>query len=150
MAKKETKRMGRPLKKPTAGQTASLGLRVSAELKSMIDTAALENGRSQSQEAEIRLKRSFDTKKTLDDLQLLATLIASVQTVWGSEWMSDELTCRHVIGLTESFFRKFGPGGGSHPIPEGPLDEVNNRKHYDEFLEKILQAHEPPNLELKS
>jgi hypothetical protein len=49
---------------PQSGERVSLGLKVTADIKSRIDTAAKASGRTQSQEAELRLERSF----WLDDL----------------------------------------------------------------------------------
>ena len=46
--------------RPTVGERVPLGLRVTPEMKRRLDAAAKESGRSQSQEAEIRLERSFD------------------------------------------------------------------------------------------
>lgn len=59
MVASSTKRVGRPTKAPTDGNRVSLGLRVTAEMKRRLDAAALKNSRSQSQEAEMRLARSF-------------------------------------------------------------------------------------------
>lgn len=53
-------RRGRPTKKATPGSKASLGLKVTASLKARIEEAAEISGRTQSQEAEYRLERSFD------------------------------------------------------------------------------------------
>ncbi len=53
------KRMGRPSKPPVPGERVSLGLRVTANMKMKLDQAAAESGRSQSQEAELRLEQSF-------------------------------------------------------------------------------------------
>lgn len=53
------KKRGRPTKAPTPGERVSLGLRVTADMKDRIDGAAARNGRSQSQEVEYRLERSF-------------------------------------------------------------------------------------------
>lgn len=51
---------GRPrLNSPQHSDRVPLGLRVSARIKNAIDTAANINGRSQSQEAELRLEQSF-------------------------------------------------------------------------------------------
>jgi hypothetical protein len=41
-----------------------LGLRVTPAMKAKLDAAAAQSGRSQSQEAEIRLERSFDADET--------------------------------------------------------------------------------------
>jgi hypothetical protein len=53
------RRTGRPTKPPPPGKRASLGLKVTAEIKQKIEAAAQANGRTQSQEAESRLERSF-------------------------------------------------------------------------------------------
>jgi hypothetical protein len=53
------KRVGRPTKPAKPGKKAALGLRVTAEIKAALDEAAHRNGRTQSQEAELRLERSF-------------------------------------------------------------------------------------------
>jgi hypothetical protein len=45
---------------PGPGERVKLGLRVTPQLKQRLDAAAEQNGRSQSQEAEFRLERSFD------------------------------------------------------------------------------------------
>ncbi|MFK0688012.1 TraY domain-containing protein [Mesorhizobium sp. IMUNJ 23033] len=50
---------GRPTKPVEAGERASLGLRVTPSLKDRLEASAAASGRSQSQEAEFRLERSF-------------------------------------------------------------------------------------------
>jgi hypothetical protein len=59
---KARKRMGRPLKAPEPGKRMSLGLKVTPQIKEKLDRAARENGRTQSQEAEIRLEQSFNAE----------------------------------------------------------------------------------------
>lgn len=68
----EQKRRGRPTKAPIEGERASLGLRVTADLKRRLDEAAAASGRSQSQEAELRLERSFERQALLDEVLTLA------------------------------------------------------------------------------
>jgi hypothetical protein len=63
MADEAPKRKGRPGRTPQAGERVSLGLRVTAEMKARIDEAAALSGRSQSQEAEIRLLNSFQSEE---------------------------------------------------------------------------------------
>src|SRR4051812_35854254 len=60
---KEAKRVGRPMKAPARGKRVSLGLKVTAEVKRRIDTAARNSGRTQSQEAEALIERAltYDT-----------------------------------------------------------------------------------------
>lgn len=55
----ERKRRGRPTKEPGSEGRVSLGLRVTPDVKRRLDAAAALSGRSQSQEAEMRLERSF-------------------------------------------------------------------------------------------
>jgi len=68
---REKKRVGRPTKKAKAGERVPLGLRVTAELKSRLDDAAKRSGRSQSQEAEFRIERSFDRQDLLTEVLTL-------------------------------------------------------------------------------
>jgi hypothetical protein len=59
------KKSGRPPREPQPGERFPLGLRVTPELKNALDEAAAHSGRSQSQEAEIRLSRSFERQGLL-------------------------------------------------------------------------------------
>jgi TraY domain len=66
------KRAGRPTTTGKAGEKATLGIRASADLKQRLDEAAKLNGRSLSQEAELRLEQSFRQQQDLL-LETLAT-----------------------------------------------------------------------------
>jgi hypothetical protein len=59
------KRVGRPTKPARPGKKMALGLRVTAEIKSALDAEAQRTGRTQSQEAELRLERSFRDQQQL-------------------------------------------------------------------------------------
>ncbi len=52
-------RPGRKSRQANQGQRVSLGLKVTAEIKNSLDAAAKQNGRTQSQEAEVRIEQSF-------------------------------------------------------------------------------------------
>jgi hypothetical protein len=65
-----TKR-GRPTQDATPGTKASLGLTVTAGLKARLDAEAARTGRTQSQEAQWRLERSFDHQDLLDEVLAL-------------------------------------------------------------------------------
>lgn len=52
--------MGRKAIVAEQGKRVSLGLKVTPDIKNKLDAAARANGRTQSQEAEARLERSFD------------------------------------------------------------------------------------------
>jgi hypothetical protein len=66
------KRMGRPTKPPTPGERVPLSLRVTAEIRERLEKAAVEKGRSLSQEAELRIERSFDREELLPEVLRLA------------------------------------------------------------------------------
>jgi TraY domain len=66
---KVSKRIGRPTKPPTEGERVSLGLRVTADVKRKLDEAAAKSGRSQSQEAELRLERSFERDQLFAEIR---------------------------------------------------------------------------------
>lgn len=55
----DVKRTGRPTKTPKPATRVSLGLKVTPDIKMQIDAAARASGRTQSQEAEMRLEQSF-------------------------------------------------------------------------------------------
>src|SRR5262245_2407464 len=65
-------RGGRPKRKISPGERVPLGLRVTPSLKSVLDKAAERSGRSQSQEAELRLERTFRDQSLLPDALELA------------------------------------------------------------------------------
>jgi hypothetical protein len=77
--------MGRPTKTPKAGERVSLGLRVTADIKKKLDKAAERASRSQSQEAERRLERSFAEEDRLGGPQLVELLeaMASAMKITG-------------------------------------------------------------------
>jgi hypothetical protein len=69
---RQARRTGRPTKQPTPGARVSLGLKVTDEIKQRLDTAAQASGRTQSQEAEARLERTFRDEDLLPQLLRIA------------------------------------------------------------------------------
>jgi TraY domain len=68
-----SKKFGAPPKRePKPGERFQLGVRVTPETKRRLDAAAERSGRSQSQEAELRLERSFDRQDLLPEVLVLA------------------------------------------------------------------------------
>jgi hypothetical protein len=59
------KRIGRPIKPALPGERPSLGLRVTAATKELIETLAQASGRTQSQEAEFLIERCLQYDRTL-------------------------------------------------------------------------------------
>ena len=66
------KSVGRPRQQPEPGERVQLSFRVTPELKRRLDAAADQSTRSQSQEAEFRLERSFDHQDLLSEALTLA------------------------------------------------------------------------------
>lgn len=62
------KRTGRPTKQPEPATRVSLGLKVTADLKMKIEAAALASGRTQSQEVELRVEKSFHNQALLNEI----------------------------------------------------------------------------------
>jgi hypothetical protein len=69
---RQHKRIGRPRKAPKPGTRVSLGLKVTSDIKNKLDRAAQASGRTQSQEAELRIERSFDRENLLVEALNLA------------------------------------------------------------------------------
>jgi hypothetical protein len=65
-------RTGRPPRAPVPGERVSWGLKVTGEIKQRLDAVARANGRTQSQEAEVRLEQSFRTQDLLPQVLGLA------------------------------------------------------------------------------
>jgi TraY domain-containing protein len=61
-----TPKRGRPPMPQTEGKRAVIALRVTAEMKRSLQEAADKSGRSLSQEAELRLERSFDAERGVE------------------------------------------------------------------------------------
>src|SRR5262245_43088405 len=61
-----------PRREPRPGERIQLGVRVTPEAKRRLEKAAAEFGRSISQEAELRLERSFDRDDLLNEVLSLA------------------------------------------------------------------------------
>jgi len=73
------KKTGRPTKPGKKGERVPLGLRVTASLKEQLDSAALKSGRSQSQEAEFRLERSFQEEAMLGGFERMSFAYAVIR-----------------------------------------------------------------------
>jgi hypothetical protein len=65
-------RIGRPTKPAPAGERIPIGLRVTSEMKTRLDTVAQQSGRSFSQEVELRLERSLEREDLLPQVLSLA------------------------------------------------------------------------------
>jgi len=57
------------MKPPLAGERTPLSLRVTPKMKMDLEAAAIESGRSLSQEAELRLEQSFEREFVVKSLK---------------------------------------------------------------------------------
>jgi hypothetical protein len=102
--------------RPTVGKRIPLGLRVTPDLKRKLDFAAEETGRSQSQEAELRLERSFEREEMLPDVLTLA---------YGEEVAGILMTLGLVLAQTKSL-AEFGMlEVGERRLSVEPVTEAN-------------------------
>ena len=92
------KRLGRPLKAPTPGKRVALGLKVTSEIKQRLDEEARKSGRTQSQQAELMIERSFAEEGAFGgpEVRQMAHLMAAAFAVAGqraaagkADWIAD-------------------------------------------------------------
>jgi hypothetical protein len=67
--KKSAKRIGRPVKPSMTAKRVSLGLKVTSEIKRVIEALALASGRTQSQQAEYLIERALQYDRTMQAMQ---------------------------------------------------------------------------------
>ena len=70
------KRIGRPIKPALKHKRVSLGLKVTAKTKALIESLAQASGRTQSQEAEFLIERCLQYDETLRAMRRSVELIA--------------------------------------------------------------------------
>jgi hypothetical protein len=78
------RRIGRPTVPAKSGEKATLTLRVTADIKTRLETAAVQSGRSLSAEAEQRLERSFEHDDIVGRIDTLETNLRG----WWAELMA--------------------------------------------------------------
>jgi hypothetical protein len=92
------KRLGRPLKAPTPGKRVALGLKVTSEIKQRLDEEARKSGRTQSQQAELMIERSFAEEGAFGgpEMRQMAYLMAAAFAIAGQRdaagkaaWIAD-------------------------------------------------------------
>ena len=126
---------GRPGRPRSPGERVPTSVRLSTDIKAKLLKAALDSGRSQSQEAELRIEQSFMTKDYLLDamdlaygreftalllalataMQLTGTraIFASGETVEGFEkWMVDPYAFSQAAEAASTILEAFRPEEG--------------------------------------
>jgi hypothetical protein len=131
----EARRRGRP----TVGERVPLGLRVTPELKRRLDAATRATGRSQSQEAEVRLERSFDRQDLITEVLSVAfdrpsagiiLAIGHLMHCAGSQhhalylgdvqhWTEDPAAFDDAVEAALTFLQAVKPRKGRRPRTEG-------------------------------
>jgi hypothetical protein len=151
-------RGGRRKRRISPGERVSLGLRVTPAIKTLLDRAAEKSGRSQSQEAELRLERTFQDEELFPQIVesaygrqsaamilMLARVISEVGSFGGfatrrtieasQEWMNIPYAYAQVRAAVLQVLERCSPDGDvvlpppAKPLGDGwPLDEVDNRE----------------------
>jgi TraY domain len=138
---KQPAQKGRPRKKaPKPGERVSLGLRVTAEMKAALDEAAARSGRSQSQEAEFRIERSFYDQQILYDALELAygSSVAGMMLVLGdvmrlvmrhgdilrAPWDERSETFDQAVAGINAILTALRPGPTTTPLSEIQLEGI--------------------------
>jgi hypothetical protein len=73
------KRIGRPIKPALPGERPSLGLRVTAATKELIEALARASGRTQSQETEFLIERCLQYDRTLMAMRITERELSDAQ-----------------------------------------------------------------------
>jgi len=130
---------GRPRKRqPKPGERVSLGLRVTPSVKSALDRSAEQSGRSQSQEAELRLEQSFRDQDILSEAMdlaygregaaILAMIGETIRAIgfWAphialmdkrrtDRWLDNPFLFDEIVGALNRIFIQLRPEGETSP-----------------------------------
>jgi hypothetical protein len=131
-----TTKRGRPRKPAIPGQRSALGLRVTPQIKELLDSKTKQSGRTQSQEAELRIELTFRAEQQLaQGLELVFGRQLSGLLMLLGRAMRD---AGHLAGYQSA--RTF----------EGTENWMCNSYAYDQATEAanaILEAFRPPRVE---
>ncbi len=140
--KSKQKKAGRPHLPPEKGKRQTIGLRVTSELKDRLLRKAAKTGRSLSQEAELRLERSFEEEKKRYEIfggedrytlmQWLAMTITLAEGTTGKHWKSDRETYLIALHAMDSIL------GRAIPEKHSPLKDVESPDEVAKKLGKSL------------
>jgi len=125
---------GRPKKTLAPGARTQIGIRVGAEIKRLLDDAMTQSGRTQSQEAELRLEMSFQKERLLPQaLELAYGRQPAALLMFIARAMS---WSGRVTSITSS-------GGRFEAIADWPTDPAS----YDQaakMVTEVLEIFRPP------
>jgi hypothetical protein len=119
---------GRTAKAAPATKTGVLSLRIDPGIRSRLEAAAAENGRSLTQEIEDRLQRTFQaddsrqhvfagfgSRQNFAVCRLIGDLMVHVSAAAGRSWISDAWTADQVRQGIDYLLRQLRPAGDSSP-----------------------------------
>jgi len=129
-------------------KSAVFSTRIRADTKAALEAAAKEQGHSLSQEAERRLRRSFDEDRGLFEklggrrnyavLRLIAALMGTVSNPYYSpetSWLDDRRLFDQLVKMVDTVFAELRPLG-----PDQPEDEVDLAARNVESNQKVAFA----------
>ena len=119
VTEKPRRKRGRPALLPTEGKREVISLRVTGELRQRLEAAASETGRSMSQEAELRIERSFQREDNLHSnfggpdkyrlAQWIAFSIQMAEDITGKRFRRDRETTYIAISAINEMLQKLVP-----------------------------------------
>jgi TraY domain len=116
------KKPGRPGRPPEAGERLQIGVQVSPRVKHLLETAAEQNHRSLSREAEYRLEQSFDRDVYKERLEGLKA------TIRESGEMTEKVLREMGLYAFRDMRRQFDTYKRTHGRDEGRRAKVKRMK----------------------
>ena len=118
-------RRGRPPRGPYANKRKTLSTRITSTLRTRLEEAAEESGRSLSQEIEFRLEQSFADDQAKHEafggkhvyalMRLLGSAVSLIETGTGRKWRDDLVTYHQVKATIDKLLYGLGPASaGEH------------------------------------
>ncbi len=149
--------IGRPTTPGKAGQKSTLSIRATGELKDKINNAAKANGRSLSQEAELRLERSFDIEDRFGGPQvvgLIETIATVMKTagehagfietrklVYQGEWLFLPYAFDQATKAANAIMKHYKPKGKvtAPKLPQTKVVRGDNPKEIEKLVRRALE-----------
>lgn len=154
---KKRKRAGRPVNPTEPGKRYPLGLKVTAEMKDRIDKAAKRTGRTQSQEAELRLELSFliDTETASSPkLMAIGRLVPTAFGIAGAraaaerghpdwtpaEWMQNDCCYKSAMAAVWEVLESLAPGAQRPNLDDDSVKEAWGERLTSEWKESYREG----------
>lgn len=129
---------GRPPLPPGEGKKVPLNMRTTRKVRDRLEAAAIDTGRSLTQEVEYRLQRSFEDEDAIFEsfsgehtyrlMKLLGAAVGVTENTTGKQWNQDAKTFASVEGTIDLILKAL-------PFEEGAEETI-----YDDYLREFLEA----------